>query len=130
MGCNGCGSSSGDARMRIVRGAMYRRSGLWTRKLDGVVEPLDAADWTALLVIRRNLEYPTTLLELISGDGITLTTEDDSIRFHIEIPADVTATLPIGKNFRYTLAMISVLDPEDVRALIPAGYADVVDTAL
>ena len=132
MGCNGCGSVKGDARMRIVQGETYRRSGLWTRKVDGVQVPLDANDWNASLIVRRNLTAPTTVLELTSDPaaGITLVTEDDSIRFHIEVAASITAALPTARGFKYSLAFTDVSDPENVRVLVPKGSVDILDTAL
>jgi hypothetical protein len=131
-GCSGCGSVKGDSRMRIVQGETYRRSGLWTRKVDGVQVPLDANDWNAALVIRRNLTAPTAILELTSDPaaGITLVTEDDSVRFTIEIAASVTLGLPASKGFRYSFAFTDVGDPENVRVLVPKGYVDIIDTAL
>jgi hypothetical protein len=138
MGCNGCGSSSGNSRLRIVQGETYRLSGLWTHTIknaDGTktVVPLDVNDWTASLVIRRNLTATTAILELTSDESpsgdITLTQEDDSIRFYVEIPASVTAELPAVKGYRYALTFSDVGDPENVRKPIPAGYVDIKDSA-
>jgi hypothetical protein len=126
--------------MRIVSGGTYRRSWTWTKRANGVVVPLDADDYSAELVIRRNLDYPTDILTIDSDTfpGLTLVTvtgegpkiPDGSIRVYLELLADVTSELEIGKDFRYTLVLTLIANPDDRPILVPAGYVDIADTAL
>lgn len=131
MSCSGCGSTSGDTTMRILRGATYIRSVLYTRRdSEGVQVPLDAADYTAELVLRRSYSHPAMLtLTSSPAAGLTLTTEDDSVRVHIEIPAATTEALELGRGFRYTLALTLIADPTQVTILLNEK-ASVSDTAL
>ncbi len=125
----GCGSTSGNAEMCITRGATYRRSVLYKRYADGVQVPLDASDYTAELIVRRSLDYPTTELELSEGAGLTLVTEDDAVRIYIEVDASVTALLAIGSGWRYTLVLSSLADPDGDTVVLLNSTAKVVDTA-
>lgn len=127
-----CGSTTGDAEMCITAGATYRRSVLYKRYADGVQVPLDAADYDAELIMRRSLTYPTAMLTLTStpAAGLTLVTEDDAVRVYIEIDASDTATLPTGKDFRYTLKLFLTADPDSDTTVLLNSTARVVDTAL
>lgn len=127
---SGCGTTSGDAAMCITRGATYRRSVLYKRFANGVQVPLDAGDYTAELVMRRSLDYPDTLLELMEGAGLELVTEDDAVRIYIEVSPTVTADLPIGGPFRYTLVLTSLADPDADTVVLLNTTAKVIDTAL
>jgi hypothetical protein len=126
-----CGGTQGDPALRLTRGATYRLSGLWTHRVNGTVVPLDAADWTARLVMKRSYGHVEDLLELTSDPdtGITLSDGGDSIRFHVVIDADVTALLPVGSGYVYTLAFENITDPDDVRVVLN-DTARVKNTAL
>lgn len=118
-----------ERKMKLRRGITYSRSFLYTARADGVQVPLDDADYDAVLVVRRRAGAEEDIITLTPGDGLTLSTEDDSLRITVRIGADITADLEVGKDYKYILAISLIADPSEVTELI-SDEASVAETAL
>lgn len=114
----------------IRRGITYSRSLTYTPRVNKVAVPIDAADYTARMVIRKRLDSVEDVLTLTPGNGLTLsTTPEQSLQIIIRIGADETAELEVGRNYDYTLAITLLADPTQVTELI-SDKAEIIGTAL
>lgn len=74
------------------------------------------ADWSARMQVRRKFadveeaESVTPILDLNSGDELTISIVDDTLTVDVVISATVTEDLPTGKGFRYDLELTRVAD--------------------
>ena len=116
--------------MNIVSGANYRRAVTYTeRDSDGVQIPLDASDYTAQLIVRRAYDAPVLLdLDSATDPELILSTVDGSVVTNINLGAELTEGLPVGKGYVYTLRLVLTADP-DITIVVLNDSASVKATA-
>lgn len=101
-------------RLKCEQGATFRLVGTY-RGSDG--EPVDLTGCTARMQVRRRAGAEPVLLDLSSGDGITLGGIAGTVA--IVIDADTTADLPDGR-FAYDLEIES--DGGEVTRLLEGDF--------
>lgn len=116
-------SPPGATPMRVVQGAVYRRTVTWK---DPAGTPRDLTGRTATLTIRRTLTDAVPLFTVTGTDALVLGGAAGTIA--IRLGADTTATIPCG-TWRWALAVTTDADPTE-RVVLLDGPVQVRATAL
>lgn len=119
-----------ERQFKLRRGIAYSRAYTYTQNDEnGNQVVLDAADYTARLVVRKRFDSAGAVVDMSTAPGLTLSTVSGSVRVTVFVASTVTAALEVGKDYKYTLALIPIATPAAVIELVTAD-ASVEATAL
>lgn len=99
-------------RITLYQGATFDQQFVW--RIDD--EPVDLSTYTARMQVRRTFTAEDVIVELLEGDGITLSSEGE---IDLYIAADDTSDLPNG-TYKYDLELES--DSGEVTRLLQGDF--------